>query len=138
MKTIEDIFERELLNECIFKTSRSGGAGGQNVNKVETRVELWFNITESEKLTETEKVFLLNKLAKKLEKDSIIHLQEQSERTQLKNKKLLLEKFYRLILSAFKIAKPRKPTKISRATKAKRFLDKKITSEKKQLRKRLD
>lgn len=137
MKTIEEIKERELIKECIFKTARSGGAGGQNVNKVESKVELWFNISESEKLTEHEKEILLKKLKSKLEKESIIHLQEQTDRTQFKNKELIKEKFYKLILSGFKVVKPRKPTKISKAAKAKRLDNKKIKGEIKQLRKKI-
>jgi len=137
MKTTEEIKERELLKECVFKTSRSGGKGGQNVNKVETKVELWFNIADSEILTEEEKETLIRKLNKKLEKETIIHLQEQTERTQLKNKELLKEKFYKLVLSGFKTQKARKPTKVSKAVKAKRAENKKAKSETKQLRKKI-
>ena len=137
MKTINDIIERELIKECVFKTARSGGKGGQNVNKVETKVELWFNISDSQKLTEEEKALLLLKLANKLDKDNNLHLQEQSDRTQLKNKELLITKFYKLVLQAFKVSKPRKATKVSKAIKAKRSENKKAKSELKQLRKKI-
>lgn len=137
MKTLEDIKERKLIKECILKTARSGGSGGQNINKVETKVELWFNIAESELLTDEEKVILLHKLHKHLEKETTIHLQEQTDRTQLKNKELVKEKFYKLILSGFKIEKVRKATKVSKAVKAKRIESKRIKGEIKQLRKKI-
>ncbi len=137
MKTIEDIQERGLIKECVFKTARSGGAGGQNVNKVETKVELWFNITDSQKLTGEERDVLLKKLANKLDKEQILHLQEQTDRTQLKNKELLKEKFYKIILSALKVPKPRKATKISKGVKARRLDNKKVKSEVKKLRKKI-
>lgn len=137
MNTIDEIKNRKLIKECIFKTARSGGAGGQNVNKVESKVELWFNIAESELLTEDEKEILLKKLNKKLDKETTIHLQEQTDRTQLKNKELLKEKFYKLILAGFKVARVRKPTKVSKAVKAKRLDSKKIKGQIKQLRKKL-
>lgn len=137
MITTADLINRELIKECVFKTARSGGKGGQNVNKVETKVELWFHILESQKLTEDEKALLLKKLAAKLDKENILHLQEQSNRTQLKNKELLISKFYKLVLLALKVSKPRKATKISKAVKAKRSENKKARSEQKQLRKKI-
>lgn len=137
MKTIEDIQERELIRECVFKTARSGGKGGQNVNKVETKVELWFDIKNSYGLSEEEKERLLRKLATKLDKEGNLHLQEQSDRTQLKNKELLKEKFHKLILSGLKVAKPRKPTKISKAVKARRLESKRAKSELKESRKKI-
>lgn len=137
MKTIEDIQQRELIKECVFKTARSGGKGGQNVNKVETKVELWFDIRESAGLTDGEKERLLSRLATKLDKDGMLHLQEQSDRTQLKNKELLKEKFYKLMLSGLKVAKPRKATKLSKAVKARRQETKRAKSEQKQLRKKI-
>jgi len=137
MKTLEEVQERELIKECVFKTARSGGKGGQNVNKVETKVELWFDIRNSYGLSDEEKERLLNKLANKLDKEGNLHIQEQSDRTQLKNKELLKEKFYKLILSGLKVAKPRKATKVSKAVKARRLENKRVKSELKQSRKKI-
>ena len=80
-----------LETEFSFKTSRSGGAGGQHVNKVSTKVELDFNIAESKSLTDEQKEFLLEKLGSKLTNDGILQIISQSERSQLGNKKLSLK-----------------------------------------------
>ncbi len=123
-----------LFAELTFKTSRSGGAGGQNVNKVSTKVEIIFNIAESLVLTEEQKQLLLQKLQSKLTLEGLLRVVSQSERTQLGNKKVAMQKFSDLIAKAFVIQKQRKPTKVSRAAKERRLEAKRRDSEIKKLR----
>lgn len=125
-----------LFSELVFKTSRSGGAGGQNVNKVSTKVEIVFDIAASQVLSEEEKALLLSKLAGKLTIEGKLRLVSQSERTQIGNKKVVLEKFRLMIGKAFIIPKKRKPTKVSKAAKERRLASKKRDSEIKQLRRK--
>ncbi|MCB9001106.1 MAG: aminoacyl-tRNA hydrolase [Bacteroidales bacterium] len=129
---------RDFSSEFKFSTSRSGGPGGQNVNKVSTKVELRFNVAQSVLLLPEEKVVILKKLENKINKDGELVLVSQSERSQLANKEKVVEKFYSLIVKALTPRKKRKPTKQTKASKEKRLQTKKINSEKKSRRKSVD
>lgn len=131
---LEVLTGRGLDKEARFKTSRSSGKGGQNVNKLETRVELWFDIAGSGLLSPGEKEMLLRKLAAKLVNGSELHIQEQSERTQLRNKELAIRKLYDALAGALKEQKPRKATKPKKSAVMARLKSKKIASERKERR----
>lgn len=128
----------KIITEIHFKASLSSGPGGQHVNKVNTKVELRFNIDDSKVFSDKEKDVLKEKLANKINNDGYLGLSSQSERTQLKNKEKALEKFFLLLEKALKPVKKRKPTKPTEASKEKRLMEKHIQSEKKSGRKDVD
>lgn len=125
----------KLLNECRFKASPSSGPGGQHVNKVSTRIELRFNIENSDVLSQEEKFILFEKLKKNLSASGDIIVVSQEERSQYKNKERAKLKLINLLEDALKPEIPRKPTKPSKASKEKRLVRKRITSIKKEQRK---
>jgi len=125
----------DFSREFIFSASRSSGPGGQNVNKVSTKVELRFDIPHSDLLSEEEKEMLMLKLQKKINSDGFLIIVSQSERTQLKNKEKTIEKFYSLVTKALIPEKKRKRTHPGAAAKEKRLEEKKMNSEKKARRK---
>jgi ribosome-associated protein len=123
-----------LITEVTFKTSRSGGAGGQNVNKVATKVELDFDVRNSQFLLDAQKETIELKLASRITLEGVLQIISQSERSQLGNKQLVLKKFQVLIDDCFKIQKKRKPTRISKNAKERRLKAKKQRGEIKKLR----
>jgi ribosome-associated protein len=129
---------KDLQSELSFKTSRSGGAGGQNVNKVSTKVEINFDIAASNILTSEQKTLLLEKLGSQLTKEGMLQIISQTERTQLGNKTKAIEKFYKILEKAFFVPKKRKPTKPSKSAKERRLISKKKHSEIKRMRARID
>ncbi|MGC9374867.1 MAG: alternative ribosome rescue aminoacyl-tRNA hydrolase ArfB [Bacteroidales bacterium] len=124
-----------ILNELVFKAVRSSGSGGQNVNKVSTKVELRFDVEHSEFLTGDEKARIFKKLKNRISNEGILIISSDTERTQLRNKKNAIAIFFDLLEQALKKPKKRKKTKPTRASKEKRLKEKKVQSEKKQLRK---
>ena len=128
----------ELINEAVFLTSRSSGPGGQNVNKVNSRIELRFSITNSEVLSDEQKQLLSEKLASKLTSDGLLIVTCQENRSQLRNKEIAIEKFYHLITKALTPVKKRRSTKPTISSIEKRLRQKKENAEKKQLRGKSD
>ncbi len=125
-----------LLKEVTFKTSRSGGSGGQNVNKVSTKVELILNIANSALFTDAQKVLLMEKLAGKIDSEGNIHVVSQEDRSQLANKENAIEKTILMLTKALVVQKKRKPTKVPKSVVQKRLDNKSVNSLKKDNRKR--
>lgn len=127
-----------LLRELEFKATRSSGAGGQHVNKVSSKIELFFDLGHSQALNEEEKNHLLSKLSNRLTKESKLILQCDENRSQHKNKELVIKRFLDLIENALKIPKKRKATRPSKASVEKRLQSKKKAAQKKANRSKPD
>lgn len=123
-----------LQKELTYKTSRSGGAGGQHVNKVESKVTLVWNVNGSETLTEEEKARIRQKLANRLNKEGLLHMEASAERSQSKNKEIVTARFIALVRQALEKEKRRIATKIPRSHVLNRLDRKKRQSQKKQNR----
>ncbi len=129
-----EILLNKLVDEIWFKTSRSGGKGGQNVNKVSTKVELLFDIANSLNLTEEQKFKLRSKYKNKIDSEGYLRIVSQEDRSQYKNKINAIRKFKELIAEGLKVKKSRLKTSVPKSAKTSRTKMKKNISEKKQMR----
>ena len=127
-----------ITSELHFKAVRSSGAGGQNVNKVSSKIVLIFDVATSQGLNENEKLLLYTKLKTKISQENLLILTCDEDRSQFKNKKIIIKRFYEIIENALALPKVRKATKISKGANEKRIQEKKKAGEIKARRKKLD
>ncbi|MFV8357518.1 alternative ribosome rescue aminoacyl-tRNA hydrolase ArfB [Flavobacterium sp. XS1P32] len=128
----------KIISELSFKAVRSSGAGGQNVNKVSSKVVLTFDLKNSQALNEEEKYLVETKLASRLTTDAVLILNCDEDRSQIRNKEIVIKRFLTLIKDALFIPKERKPTRIPKSVIRKRIKDKKSISEVKKNRRKPD
>lgn len=121
--------EELLLKELEYKAVRSSGPGGQHANKTSTKVELSYDIQNSEALSEREKNRIFNKLSKRINKEGILKMSSEDSRSQSSNKEIVTQTFLFELKESLKKPKPRKKTKPTRASKIKRLKEKKRKAE---------
>jgi ribosome-associated protein len=131
----KNLATRDFSKELTFSAQRSSGAGGQNVNKVNTKIELRFSVPESTILSNREKELLISRLAGKLTHKGDLIIMAETERSQLRNKEQAIKRFYNLLEWGLRPVKKRIPTKPSKASKKRRLDAKKKQAEKKNRRK---
>lgn len=128
----------KIISELGFKAVRSSGAGGQNVNKVSSKVVLSFDLNASQALSEDEKILLKDNLSARLTTENILILNCDEDRSQLKNKEIVIKRFLELIKKGLYVPKVRKATKVPKSVIKKRIKDKKNVSDLKQSRRKPD
>ena len=127
-----------ILSELNFKAIRSSGAGGQHVNKVSSKIVLIFDVATSQGLNENEKLWLQYKLKTKISQENLLILTCDEDRSQFKNKKIIIKRFFEMLEKALVLPKVRKATKISKGANEKRIQEKKKAGEIKAGRKKID
>ncbi len=131
----DDFNTEALIKELDFQTSRSGGKGGQHVNKTETRVQVFFDVEASQVLTEEQKARLLVKGKNHISSEGILQMVCEAGRSQADNRQEAIEKLLKFIKTALKPEKKRKKTRVPRKEKNKRLENKRKRADKKQKRK---
>ena len=130
--------KEKIVSELNLKAVRSSGAGGQNVNKVSSKIQLTFDLNNSQALDYEEKQLILDNLSNRLTLDNVLILNCDEDRSQLKNKTIITKRFLELIKNALVIPKERKETKVTKGSIEKRLSSKKSASEIKENRKKPD